>query len=118
MHFERIYINPYLIRTFMTQWIVTNMEKQFCPIKQKPLQNIVLKELRNCILCIIRVWSLFCSARVHVSLHFLPILLVKLGFRLFVFWFFVLLYFWYLIFTFSVPCIGLNVILKDLITFV
>ena len=38
-----------------------------------------LKELRNCILWIIPVWSLFCSVRVYKSLHFLPILLVKLG---------------------------------------
>ena len=34
-----------------------------------------LKELRNCILCIIRVQSLICSIRVCVSLHFVPILL-------------------------------------------
>ena len=40
----------------------------------------ILKELRNCILCIIPVWSLFCSIRVYKSLHFLQILLVKLGF--------------------------------------
>ena len=40
-----------------------------------------LKELRNCILRIIRVWSVFCSVQVYISLHFLPILLVKLGFR-------------------------------------
>ena len=47
--------------------------------------SVILKELRNCILCIIRVWSLFCSARVYISLHFLPDFLVKLGFRLSVF---------------------------------
>ena len=41
-----------------------------------------LKELRNCILQIMRVWSLFCSVRVHTSPHFLPILLGK---ELFVF---------------------------------
>ena len=40
----------------------------------------ILQELRNCILCIIPVWSLFCSVRVYKRLHFLPILLVKLGF--------------------------------------
>ena len=34
-----------------------------------------LKELRNCIPHLIRVWSLFCSIRVYKSLHFLPILL-------------------------------------------
>ena len=34
----------------------------------------LLKELRNCILCIVSVWSLFCSVRVYISLHFLPIL--------------------------------------------
>ena len=37
--------------------------------------NINLKELWNCILCIICMWSLFCSVRVYISLQFLPILL-------------------------------------------
>ena len=32
---------------------------------------------------IIRVWSLFCSVWVYMSLHFLPIYLVKLSFRLY-----------------------------------
>ena len=41
-----------------------------------------LMELRNCILCIILMWSLFCSVRVYINLYFLPILFVKLGFRL------------------------------------
>ena len=40
----------------------------------------ILQELRNCILCVIPVWSLFCSVRVYKRLLFLPILLVKLGF--------------------------------------
>ena len=44
-----------------------------------------LKELQKCILCIIRVWSVFCSVQVYISLHFLPILLIKPGFRLFCF---------------------------------
>ena len=39
-----------------------------------------LKELRNCILCTIPVWSLFCSVRIYIILHFLPIILVKLDF--------------------------------------
>ena len=38
----------------------------------------LLKELRNFILCIIPVWSLFCSVRVYISLHFAPIFFVKL----------------------------------------
>ena len=53
---------------------------------------IMLKELQNCILCIIPVWSLFCSVQVYKSLHFLPILLVKLGFCLSMFQFFVFLF--------------------------
>ena len=53
----------------------------------------ILQELRNCILCIIPVWSLFCSVRVYKSLHFLPILLVKLGFV-------------FLCFSFSCSCIS------------
>ena len=44
-----------------------------------------LKELRNCILCIILVWSLFRLVRIYKNLHFLPILLVKLGFCLSIF---------------------------------
>ena len=59
-----------------------------------------LKELRNYILCIIQVWSLFCSVPVNTCSYFLPILLVKLGFFLSVF--FMFLHFWYLIFNFSV----------------
>ena len=51
-----------------------------------------LKELQNCILCVIPVWSLFCSVRVYKGLHFLSILLVKLGFRLSMFYFFVFLF--------------------------
>ena len=39
-----------------------------------------LKELRNCILRIIRLWSVFCSVLVYISLHFLPILLVFIFF--------------------------------------
>ena len=41
------------------------------------------KELQNCILCILREWLLFCSV---CSVYFLPILSVKLVFRLSVFW--------------------------------
>ena len=40
---------------------------------------------RNCILCISRVWTLFCSVWLNISLHFLHIILEKLGFRLSVF---------------------------------
>ena len=56
--------------------------------------GIYLKELRNCIVCIICMWSLqslFCSVRVHISL----------GFRLSVVWFFVFQYLWLLIFSFA-----------------
>ena len=57
----------------------------------------ILKDLRNCILCVIQVWSVFYSVRVYISLHFIPILLVKLSFRplrvyIFGFEFFILLY--------------------------
>ena len=36
---------------------------------------VLLKELRNCYLCIICVWIVFSPVRVNMSLHFLPILL-------------------------------------------
>ena len=68
----------------------------------------LLTELRSFIICIIRciiqLWSLFCSVLFYISLHLLPILLIKLGFRLFVFWFFVFQYLWFLVFSFSAPC--------------
>ena len=53
-----------------------------------------LKELQNCILCIIPVWSLFCSVRVQKSLHVLLIHLVFvfLCFIFSCFCFFVILY--------------------------
>ena len=41
-----------------------------------------LKELRDCILRIIYVWSSFCSIRVRVSLQILPILLQNYSFCL------------------------------------
>ena len=59
-----------------------------------------LKEPPNFILCIIHVWSLFCSGRVNMSLLFLLIPLIKLGFRLSLFWFFAILYPWLLVFSF------------------
>ena len=37
------------------------------------LGAILLKELQNFILCIIHVWSLFCSVGIYVRLHSLPI---------------------------------------------
>ena len=64
-----------------------NHEK-FRMVDQIMHKLLILKELRNCILCIIRVWLLFCSVRVYISLHFLPILLAKLRFSLSLFWFF------------------------------
>ena len=70
-----------------------------------------LKELRNGILCTICVWSVFCSVRIYISLHFLLILLVKLGFRLSVFWFFMFLF--YLVFSvFAVQCFWIQSYLK------
>ena len=54
-------------------WVRVQLESRyiFSPIKETNW----LKELRNCISSIIRLWSLFCSIRVYASLHFLPILL-------------------------------------------
>ena len=75
--------------------IAQGLQHSIRPLFALCLLCFYLKELRNCILCIIRVWSLFCSVRVYMSLHFLslhyislyflPILLVKLGFRFSVF---------------------------------
>ena len=84
-------------------------------------QYALLKELQNCILCVVGVWSLFCSVRVYIILHFLPILLVKLSFRLSMFWLFIFLFLWFLDFSFSVLCFEFNVIskaLKTLLNFV
>ena len=85
-------------------------------ISNQPRNTITLdslKELRNCILCIIRMWSLF-YIRVYISLHFLRIPLIKLSFHLFV----RASEFLFLDFMFSGPCFEINVILKDLVTFV
>ena len=72
--------------------------------------RVNLKELRNCILCIIHVWSLFWSVCVCIGLHFLSILLVKLGFRLSMFWFFMFLFLWFFVFLFFVLSFEFNVI--------
>ena len=47
----------------------------------KPL--IIFVGVRICVLYIIRAWSLFCSIRIYISLHFLPVLLKKLVFLFF-----------------------------------
>ena len=57
--------------------------------------KLYLKELRNCILRIILVWSLFCLMRIYVGLHFLQFLLEN--------YFFVLLCF-VLFFLFWIKC--------------
>ena len=75
-----------------------------------------LKELRNCILCTIGVWSLFFFStelcKSAFSTYFSGI-----GLRLSVFWFFMLLFLWFLLFIFSVLCFEFNVIKKVLLTF-
>ena len=58
-----------------------------------------LKELRNCILCIIHVKT-FHSVRIYISLHFLPIPFVKLGFSRSMVWFFMFQPIWFLFFIF------------------
>ena len=68
-----------------------------------PLQIVFLKELRNCILCIIRVCSVLCSVRVSISLHFLSFF-GKSRFLCFVF-----LYLWLLVFSF-VFCFEFNIL--------
>ena len=57
----------------------------------KPMSDICLKELLNCTLRIILVWSLFCLIRVYVGLHFLQFFsktsfLFFLCFLCFLFW--------------------------------
>ena len=56
-------------------------ERKYKPIDLFNSLNLIedsaglLKELRNRISRIIRLWSLFCSIWIYASLHFLPILL-------------------------------------------
>ena len=71
------------------------------------------------ILCIIRVWSLFCSVRFLIGLYFLPIFFGKLGFYLSVFWFFMFPYLWFLAFIFLCYVLSLMLFLikSDLIMF-
>ena len=77
-----------------------------------------LKELWNRILSLFAFGHYFVPHEVYVSLHFLPILLVKLGFYLSVFWFFMFLYLSFLVFSFFVRRFEFNFISKDLIAFV
>ena len=65
----------------------------------------VLKELRNRISRIIRLWSLFCSIRVYASLHFLQILLENQ--------FFIILLF----LSFLPVCVEFDVIFINFITY-
>ena len=52
------------------------MGNYFCVShKNRQKTTNILKELRNRILRIIRMWSLFTSKRVYTSLHFSPVLL-------------------------------------------
>ena len=60
-----------------------NKTFSYCLIQILLLFSYLLKELRDCILCIICVWSLFCSVRVYISLHFLPIFFGKTRFSSF-----------------------------------
>ena len=50
-------------------------QSNYCFVQTLLSTALLLKELRNCILRITRVRSLFCSIRVYASLHFLPIYL-------------------------------------------
>ena len=78
-----------------------------------------LQELRNRISCIISVWSLFCWVQNYISLYFYsPSLWWNYVFVFQCFLFFVCLYLWFLVFTFSDLCFEFNVISKDLIKFV
>ena len=81
------------------KWNLCFLVKEMFKIMKSIVQT--LKELRNYILCIFSLWSLFCSVRVYIRLHFLPMILVKLVFRLSVFSFFVFLYLWLSIFSFT-----------------
>ena len=47
---------------------------------QLSLMQLTLKELWNCILCILHAWSLFFSIQIYTSLHFLRNLWKKLVF--------------------------------------
>ena len=51
--------------SFHKNWIRQQFQKS----------TLFLKELQNCILRIIRIWSLFCSIWIYASLHFLLFLL-------------------------------------------
>ena len=72
-------------------------------------------------LCIIWMWSLFCSVRVYISLHFFTYSFWKLGFLLAVFWFlcFYIFGFWLLFFVlyFEFNDILNNLRLKNILQF-
>ena len=100
------------------RYISINFDKKFEREKQAQLTihwffqtlrtgNVksTLKELRNRISRIIRLWSLFCSIRVYASLHFLQILLENQ--------FFIILLF----LSFLPVCVEFDVIFINFITY-
>ena len=77
-----IRINLAQLRMPFNQYLFLTYGKVFTDAKLRFLKNLHrlslaknLKELRNCISRITRMWPLFCSLRVYTSLHFLSILL-------------------------------------------
>ena len=77
-------------------------------LHQDKITSAAFRNFKGATKCIIPVWSLFYSVRVYKSLHFLPILLVKLGFRLSMFQFFVFLFLYLCSFAL---CFELNVLI-------
>ena len=108
--FHRLPLSPVAVVLFRLLYLLISLVLNLKTMKIKKLYSAVLllnpnllKELQNCILYIINVWSLFYSVRVYkICIFYLYFFWVKLGFRLCVFWLFIFLYIWFLVFSFSV----------------
>ena len=84
VNFAKFLRSPFLTEHF--QWLllsIRSFKRQIDFSFWHSIKTFLLKELRNRILCIIPERSLFCSVRIYKGQHFLPTLLLKLGFCLF-----------------------------------
>ena len=102
---------------FIDDLIAVNDIKEFeNSFKEIYPGELEFKELLNCILCIIRVWSLFYSVWFDISLHFLAVLLSKTRFSSFCILVFRVSISLTFSFSFFWSIVWIKVISKDLIT--
>ena len=75
IYFQYISVHVYVYICILALSFVDFFNVLLVHLSYIQVLKLTLKELQNRIICIICVWSLFCSARVYKCLHFVPILL-------------------------------------------